>query len=85
MLEPELLESKAHKLHAAIHQDFANPDLHLPTHYIEACRRWFESLSDTERETARSAIRAYAWGGDSLAEEIAASLPAAPRCPLLGE
>jgi hypothetical protein len=49
--------------------------------YFDACCAWFLGLSREHRETVASVINAHTHNHKLVAERIAASLPAAPRCP----
>ena len=49
--------------------------------YFDACWEWFQALPEQDQET----VLAFAVVGSArkgAAESMAASLPAAPRCPL---
>jgi hypothetical protein len=51
-------------------------------HYLSACRRWYDGLSDEQRQTVSRVVEAYTCWGEIAAARIAADLPPAPRCPL---
>ena len=50
--------------------------------YFDACLEWHEQLSPDQQETCRTLADIRASAHKDAAESIAASLPAAPRCPL---
>ena len=53
--------------------------------YFDACARWFSLLSPEDKETVLTVIDCVAGPHSDSAESIAASLPAAPKCPLVDE
>jgi len=50
--------------------------------YEDACATWFAGLTEAERRIADRALQVYEKGNEAVAQEIAAKLPAAPKCPL---
>jgi hypothetical protein len=50
--------------------------------YYDACSQWFDSLPEDNQETCRTLVDVVASAHKGAAENIAASLPPAPRCPL---
>jgi hypothetical protein len=50
--------------------------------YFDACLEWRERLSPDQQETCRTLADLLGSAHKDAAESIAASLPAAPRCPL---
>jgi hypothetical protein len=77
------VDGAAHKLQAALVQGWHNLDRDFPMPYVEACLRWFADLSEEDRLVANAAVAAFERYDETEAERIAASLPDAPRCPLL--
>lgn len=71
------------KLQAALIRIWDEPERDFPRAYIAACARWFAGLSEHERGLAAYAVWAYRGGDEARAAEIAATLPAAPRVPVL--
>jgi hypothetical protein len=70
------------KLQAALNH--AYPDIHddLGQPYRRACQKWFDQLTEGERGRLAMVISAYERGSEADAEQLAAVLPPAPRCPL---
>lgn len=77
------IDGAAHKLQAALIQGWHDLGKDFPAPYVEACQRWFASLSEEDRCIAEAAVGAFERYDETEAERIAARLPAAPRCPLL--
>jgi hypothetical protein len=50
--------------------------------YEDACATWLSGLTEAERRIADKALNAYENGSKTGAQELAAKLPAAPKCPL---
>ena len=78
-MDDMLSHDPAHKLHAAMAMDGGEPHLAMPPRYMEACRRWYAALSESEKAAATAALRALHAGDNARALSIAATLPAAPR------
>jgi len=76
-------EDPRDKLQAVFNSDWSNHNRDLPVMYLEACRRWFTALSDSNRRLVSDAVEAFAKGDELKAHRIAAELPPAPVCPLL--
>lgn len=78
-----LSDDSAHKLKAALINDWADPDQRSSTWYIAECMQWFASLSGPDRLAAAAAGVAFYKGDKAGALKLAATLPAAPKCPLI--
>jgi hypothetical protein len=50
--------------------------------YFAACWEWFEALSADDQELVRTLADVVGSAHKTAAEDLAAALPAAPRCPL---
>jgi hypothetical protein len=77
------IDGGAHKLQAVLLHGWHAPDREFPVSCIEACQRWFATLSEEDRCLADAAVAAFERYDESEAEKIAARLPTAPNCPLL--
>ena len=51
----------------------------LEHNYLQAAAAWFAGLSDRDKGMADKADAAFAFGDEGRAEEIAATLPPAPK------
>ena len=51
--------------------------------YFDACMEWYDRLSPDQQETCRALADIMGSAHKGAAEGRAASLPPAPRCPLL--
>jgi hypothetical protein len=49
--------------------------------YYDACARWFNSLTAEDQDAVKTIIDVLASAHKHLAEDMAASLPPAPRFP----
>lgn len=78
-MDEMLSHDPAHKLHAAMAMDGGEPHLAMPPRYMEACRRWYAALSESQRAAAMAALRALHAGDNVHALATAGALPAAPR------
>ena len=76
------LSGAADKLRAVLNHAAANPDDDLGGSYRAACRAWFARLTEGEQWIVAAVAKAHAEGREADAEQIAAKLPPAPRCPL---
>jgi hypothetical protein len=72
----------ADKLQAVLNHDWTVADHNLPKGYLEACTRWFRSLTPSELLVAKSAIRFHASGNEMAAFKAARGLPPAPKFPI---
>jgi len=78
-----LSRDPADKLAACLnHSVRAGPEYQLERNYFDACARWWGELTPEQRETGSVVIDAFTHRHRKGAEGIAASLPAAPKCPL---
>jgi hypothetical protein len=50
--------------------------------YFAACWEWFEALSADDHELVRTLADVVGSAYKTTAEDLAAALPPAPRCPL---
>lgn len=69
------------KLMAALNHDWPDHDQEFSASYIDACGKWFASLSNSDRMAASSARAAFNRGDEAGAEKLAAALPSAPKLP----
>ena len=53
--------------------------------YFDACARWWVELTPEQRETGLVVVGAFTHRHHKGAEGIAASLPPAPKCPLMDQ
>jgi hypothetical protein len=81
-INPSLSTDARDKLHAAINWDRTRPDTVLSAEYREACLAWFTSLCEADRWRVAMVHQAHDKGRHGDAEQMAAALPPAPRCPL---
>jgi hypothetical protein len=79
----ELSNDTAHKLHAALYHEWPSKDGFFLTEYRDALKRWFTTLSPSDKMATKAARAAFDRGDDPGASKAAAGLPAAPVCPLL--
>ena len=79
----ELSNDAAHKLHAALYHEWPSKDGFFLTEYRDALKRWFTTLSPSDKMATKAARAAFDRGDDPGASKAAAGLPAAPVCPLL--
>jgi len=70
------------KLHAVVNRYWPNKSKDDPETYTDACRRWYEGLSGSERAVAILAAATFQKGDEAGAERMAAALPPAPEYPL---
>ena len=78
----ELSDDSTDKLQAALNYAVPDPDDYLGVEYRDACAEWFARLTQGERWRLAMVLAAYERGAEADAEQLAAALPPAPRCPL---
>jgi hypothetical protein len=70
------------KLQACLNQTWLESDYLSAKEYYDACIAWWNSLSPVHLKTAMMALEVYSFLHPEASEKLAATLPAAPRCPL---
>jgi hypothetical protein len=85
-VNPSLSSDARHKLLAALNWAYAksrdSATYQRAPIYFMACAEWHERLSADDQETFLTLAEVMASAHKGAAGGIAASLPAAPRCPL---
>jgi hypothetical protein len=71
------------KLQACLNQTWAESDYNAAMDYYDACVAWWGELTPDQQETGLAVPDTHSFEYPDAAERIAATLPAAPRCPLL--
>jgi len=79
---PELSDTAADKLQAALNHAAADPNDELGAEYRDACAAWVSRLTQGERWRLAMVIAAYERGAAADAEQLAVALPPAPVFPL---
>lgn len=69
------------KLHACLHQTWAESDYISEKPYYDACIAWWDGMSPEQQAIGVAVLDAYSAEHPEKAEKIAALLPAAPKCP----
>jgi hypothetical protein len=72
------------KLHAVVNRYWPDEGKVFSATYTDACQRWYEGLSGSDRAVAILAAATFQKGDEAGAERMAAALPAAPKLPLEG-
>jgi hypothetical protein len=70
------------KLQACLNQTWAESDYLAAKDYYDACIVWWDSLTPDQQETAEAVLEMYSFEHPQASEKLAATLPAAPKCPL---
>jgi hypothetical protein len=70
------------KLQACLHQTWAESDYLAAKDYYDACLVWWDSLPPEQQDIAMAVLDVYSFERPQASEKLAATLPAAPRCPL---
>jgi len=78
---PELSDTAADKLQAALNHAAADPNDELGAEYRDACAAWVSRLTQGERWRLAMVIAAYERGAAADAEQLAVALPPAPVFP----
>jgi hypothetical protein len=81
---PQLSDDPRDKLQAVLSHNWPGPDDDLGADYRHACAEWFARLSGHDKMMAAWVVEVYDDGRKTAqAARVAASLPPAPRFPLL--
>jgi hypothetical protein len=70
------------KLQAVLNYGWEGAGNYLPREYLEACAKWFRSLSASDMVVAVTVMRSHSSGDEAAAMKAASELPPAPKCPL---
>jgi len=71
------------KLHACLNQSWAEADYLAEKDYYDACIAWWDTLTPEQQAIGLAAMQAFDVDRPENAENLAATLPPAPICPLL--
>jgi hypothetical protein len=70
------------KLQACLNQTRAESDYIYAWDYYDACVAWWDELMPDQLRAAMAVLDTYSFEHPQASEKIAATLPAAPKCPL---
>ena len=70
------------KLQACLNQTWAERDYLYAKDYYDECVAWWDELTPDQLGAAMAVLDAYSFEHPEASEKIAATLPAAPKCPL---
>jgi hypothetical protein len=81
--DPSNLSTRAaDKLQAILNHDWNAAGRYLPKDYLDACARWFASLSASNALVAKVVIHCHTSGDEAGALKAAGDLPPSPKFPL---
>ena len=69
------------KLQACLNQTWAESDYQSEKDYYDACVVWWDSMTSDQQDTGMAVLEVYSYDHPQASEKMAATLPAAPRCP----
>ena len=71
------------KLHACLNQSWAEADYLAEKKYYDACVAWWDKLTPEQQAIGLAVMQSFDVDQPENAENLAATLPPAPVCPLL--